>query len=99
MADFTSHFHHLGLRVCKLSYLDTMECPAQTKHQGCFVRLDGRWYSVSCNTGLAISFYSPNTDRRDSTGACCIVRTVLNYQSIPEDKTCEWAVSCISNHD
>ena len=62
-----------------------MECTDEIEKEDCIVRLDGCGCIVSrLHGGHLVDI----ADLLNSTGACCIVRTVLNYQSVPRDLTC-----------
>ena len=63
-----------------------MEVSNEVEHKGCSVLSNGPRHSVSSvpskgNQSVVLIYLR--------TGACCIVRTVLNYQSLPTDTTCK----------
>ena len=83
-----SHIHYFGLCILGVPNFNPLERPAEVQREAGFVRFDGRWRRVSLTTPFDVS--GQLLTAKNSTGACSIVRTVLNYQSIPHDKTCKY---------
>lgn len=74
-------------RICRLSHPDSMEGSDEIQNKGSNMLSHGSRRDVSYHQPPLF----PNSRSLKypfSTGACCIVRTVLNYQSLPEDATC-----------
>lgn len=86
-----SHFRCVGFYLRRLSNLDPMEVSNEAEHKDQPVLPDGTWRFVSsfpCEDSSSCRYSSSFR-----TGACCIVRTVLNYQSLPTDTTCRFSTS------
>ena len=70
-----------------------MECTNEAQDQNSVVQLDGRGCIVggalceTCGVNIAHNV--------NSTGSCCIVRTVLNFEAVPIDLTCKLPLSRI----
>ncbi len=55
---------------------------------------DGPW----CHVSSLHPVFTPLLIQLNSTASCCIVRTVLNNESIPIDKTCGFSMSELALH-
>lgn len=82
------YFDHIRLYACSLSHYSSMECSDSAAHQSRFVYFDGSWSYVCLIFVLtAVERFLTNLILSNSTAACCIVRTVLNWQNINSDPT------------
>ena len=67
-----------------------MECSDSAAHQSRLVCFDGSWSHVRPNFLIflgPLSILLTDRVRSNSTAACCIVRTVLNWQNVNSDPT------------
>lgn len=65
-----------------------MESADEIESESIVVLPDGCWLYVGSAMLQLTCRYSPE-NLYGSTGACCIGRTVLNFQAMPKDKTCK----------
>lgn len=86
-----SHLHHLGLSLRCIPSLHALECANEVSDQIISMGFDGSWCNVSNLGHYAI--FLPLLIQVHSTASCCMVRTVLNNESIPIDKTCGFSLS------
>ena len=82
------HLHHIRLHACPLPHCPFMESPDSAAHQSRFVCIDGSRPYVR-PMPLPLSKLLTNLAHSNSTAACCIVRTVLNWQNVNSDPTWE----------
>lgn len=91
------YLYYIGLHACPLPHCSLMECSDSAAYQSRLVWFDGSWSFVRSHAffllGLLSTFLTDRvrffTDRvrSNSTAACCIVRTVLNWQNVNSDPT------------
>lgn len=68
-----------------------MEGADEVEPESAVMLLNGHWCSVGSTKPSFACRHSPE-NFHGSTGACCIVRTVLNFQAVPRDKTCKHSI-------
>ena len=84
-----AYFHHLRLRPGAIPNPSPVESPDPIAYQGRLVHAHGSWSHVRLILFTFTLYQFTDATRPTSTAACCIVRTIMNWQNVNSDPT--WA--------